>query len=202
MTDKKIDLFVPGRLCLLGEHSDWAGRYRMVNNRIEKGYAIVTGIEQGIYATAKMAENFIVRFKNDSKKSFKCKMEINELKKIAEKDDFWCYAAGVALYVKEQYNVNGLDITINNSTLPMKKGLSSSAAICVLVARAFNKIYNLHLNTIGEMNTAYNGEVLTPSRCGRLDQVCAFGKVPVLMSFDGDKLDVQNIKIGKDLHTW
>ena len=115
MTDKKIDLFVPGRLCLLGEHSDWAGRYRMVNNRIEKGYAIVTGIEQGIYATAKMAENFIVRFKNDSKKSFKCKMEINELKKIAEKDDFWCYAAGVALYVKEQYNVNGLDITINNS---------------------------------------------------------------------------------------
>lgn len=200
MADKKIDLFVPGRLCLLGEHSDWAGRYRMINNKIEKGYAIGTGIEQGIYATAKMAENFIVRFKNDSKKYFKCKMEINELKKIAEKDDFWCYVAGVALYVKEQYNVNGLDITINNSTLPMKKGLSSSAAICVLVARAFNKIYNLHLNTIGEMNTAYNGEVLTPSRCGRLDQVCAFGKVPVLMSFDGDKLDIQNIKIGKDLH--
>ena len=27
---QKIELFVPGRLCLFGEHSDWAGKYRSV----------------------------------------------------------------------------------------------------------------------------------------------------------------------------
>ena len=41
-------LFVPGRLCLFGEHSDWAGHYRTMNADIVAGAAIVTGIEQGI----------------------------------------------------------------------------------------------------------------------------------------------------------
>ena len=69
--------------------------------------------------------------------------------------------------------------------LPLKSGLSSSAAICVLVARAFNKLYKLHMNTQGEMQAAFRGEQRTPSRCGRLDQACAYGVKPVLMEFDG-----------------
>lgn len=31
------EIFVPGRLCLLGEHSDWAGGYRTVNPSLPKG---------------------------------------------------------------------------------------------------------------------------------------------------------------------
>lgn len=46
---KSLKLFVPGRLCLFGEHSDWAGMHRMVNADVEPGYAIVSGIEEGIY---------------------------------------------------------------------------------------------------------------------------------------------------------
>ena len=57
---QQINLFVPGRLCLFGEHSDWAGMYRTVNSGIVKGAAIVSGIEQGIYATAEKADRFIV----------------------------------------------------------------------------------------------------------------------------------------------
>ena len=45
-----VKLFVPGRLCLFGEHTDWAGHYRTMNADIAPGAAIVTGIEQGIYA--------------------------------------------------------------------------------------------------------------------------------------------------------
>lgn len=48
--------------------------------------------------------------------------------------------------------------------LPIKSGLSSSAAICVLVARAFNEMYELQLNTMGEMNIAFYGEQRTPSK--------------------------------------
>lgn len=197
--NKKVELFVPGRLCLLGEHSDWAGKYRNVNNKIEKGYAIVTGIEEGIYATASINDKFIVRFKNDNSKYFECDMDTDKLKNHAEKGEFWSYVAGVASCIKEQYNVGGLEVVIEKVTIPTKKGLSSSAAICVLIARAFNQIYNLHLNTLGEMNIAYLGEITTPSRCGRLDQACAFGKKPVLMTFDGDFIKVKDIKVGEDL---
>ena len=199
MKEKTVELFVPGRLCIMGEHSDWAGRYRNINNKINKGYAIVTGIEEGIYATATISDKLVVVNEKESK-SFECEMDYEKLKDIAEQGGYWSYIAGVAACVKEQYNVGGVRIVINNVTIPEKKGLSSSAAICVLVARAFNQLYNLHLNVIGEMNLAYLGEVTTPSRCGKLDQACAFGKRPVLMTFDGDRIDVKNIKVQKPLH--
>jgi len=54
------------------------------------------------------------------------------------------------------------------------KGLSSSAAVCVLVARAFNYFYNLNLTVRGEMYYAYVGERETGSLCGSLDQAVAF----------------------------
>ena len=50
--NREIELFVPGRLCLFGEHSDWAGKYVSQNPEILEGQAIVTGINLGIYATA------------------------------------------------------------------------------------------------------------------------------------------------------
>ena len=85
-------------------------------------------------------------------------------------------------------------------TLPAKKGLSSSAAICVLTARAFNRIYGLNLTVRGEMEAAYHGEQLTPSRCGRLDQSCAYGKGILHLKFNGEKLDIQPIQVGAPLH--
>lgn len=53
-----------------------------------------------------------------------------------------------------------------STTLPLKKGLSSSAALCVLLARAFNRVHGLRLTTRGEMQYAYEGERMTPSQVG------------------------------------
>ena len=53
-----MKLFVPGRLCLFGEHTDWAGHYRTMNADIAPGAAIVTGIEQGIYAEVEKSSIF------------------------------------------------------------------------------------------------------------------------------------------------
>ena len=199
MKSREIELFVPGRLCIMGEHSDWAGKYRSVNQSINRGFAIVTGIEEGIYAKAHISDKLIVKNQKNGL-SFECDMDYNSLKRIAEEGGYWSYIAGVAACVKEQYNIGGVEIDITKVTIPEKKGLSSSAAICVLVARAFNQLYNLHLNVVGEMNLAYLGEVTTPSRCGKLDQACAYGKKPVLMTFDGDRIEVDNIKVQKPLH--
>ena len=45
-----MKIFVPGRICLFGEHSDWAGGYRRINAEVEKGHALICGTNQGIYA--------------------------------------------------------------------------------------------------------------------------------------------------------
>lgn len=204
MENKIINLFVPGRLCLFGEHSDWAGKYRTMNADIVPGMAIVTGVEQGIEATAEASERFEVTCSapelTELWHDFSCDMDSAKLKEIARSGNLFAYCAGVASYMMEWYNVGGVKINITSMTLPMKSGLSSSAAICVLVARAFNLLYNLNLNTMGEMNIAYVGELRTSSRCGRLDQACAFGVKPVLMTFDGEEMDVQPLNVRKDLY--
>ncbi len=200
--NNKINLFVPGRLCLFGEHSDWAGLQKSINSGIVPGYAVVTGIEEGIYGTAEKADVFSVtsRLPEYHGSSFSCEMDMNRLRAAAREGGFFSYVAGVASYICEWYHVGGMHLEITDMTLPMKSGLSSSAAICVMVAKAFNKLYDRHLNTLGLMNIAYWGEQRTPSRCGRLDQACAFGVNPVIMTFDGNELDVERITVRKPLY--
>lgn len=108
-------------------------------------------------------------------------MEPKALLEEAQRGGFWSYIAGVAYQMLTNYHVRGLIIDNYQTDLPVKKGLSSSAATCVLTARAFNRVYDLELTTRGEMEIAYQGEITTPSRCGRMDQGCAFGNRPVLM---------------------
>ena len=200
--ERKIDLFVPGRLCLFGEHSDWAGMNKTINANITPGCAIVTGIEQGIYGTAERSDKFSVTssLPEYCGESFSCEMDMGKLREVARQGGFFSYVAGVASYMCEWYHVGGLHLNITKMDLPMKSGLSSSAAICVMVAKAYNQLYDLHLNTLGIMNMAYCGEQRTPSRCGRLDQACAFGTTPVKMVFDGNEMDVDRITVKKPLH--
>ena len=199
-----LKLFVPGRLCLFGEHTDWAGHYRTMNADIVPGASIVTGIEQGIYAEVEKSTIFEMHSDAaelaDVWRDFSCRMSEQELKRVAKSGSFFSYCAGVASYMLEWYKVGGVRIRITDMTLPMKSGLSSSAAICVLVARAFNLLYNLNLNTLGEMNIAYVGELRTSSRCGRLYQACAFGVKPNLMTFDGDEIEVKSLNVKKTLY--
>jgi UTP-glucose-1-phosphate uridylyltransferase len=118
----------------------------------------------------------------------------------ARKGGYWSYIAGVAYQVLTNYHVHGLVIDNYKTDLPIKKGLSSSAAISVLAARAFNRVYDLKLTTRGEMELAYQGEITTPSRCGRMDQGCAFGNRPVLMTFDGDRLETTALQVNQPLY--
>ena len=127
-------------------------------------------------------------------------MDPAALLEAARAGGFYSYAAGVAYQILVHYRVRGLTIDNDRTDLPVRKGLSSSAAICVLVARAFNRIYDLKLTTRGEMELAYLGEITTPSRCGRLDQGCAYGQRPIQMQFDGDRIDVEELSVGSAIH--
>lgn len=198
-----MKLFVPGRICLFGEHSDWAARYRLNNSELEKGYTLIASTNQGVYAEVKPHPTRLILKTTLSDGTrhgpYNLPMEGDALLAEAEKGGFFSYAAGVAYQILTNYQVQGLEIDNYLTDLPVKKGLSSSAAISVLVARAFNRTYDLKMTTRGEMEYAYRGEITTPSRCGRMDQGCAYQR-PILMTFDGDRVDVTELSVPENMY--
>jgi len=169
-----MNVFVPGRICLFGEHTDWAGGYRRINSALEKGYALITGTGQGIWARVEPHPTSLILTsatpEGRKHSPYEIPMDPKALMEEAQRGGFWSYVAGVAYQILTHYHVRGLVIDNYDVDLPIKKGLSSSAAICVLTARAFNRVYDLKMTTRGEMELAYQGEITTPSRCGRMDQ--------------------------------
>lgn len=186
-----IELFVSGRLCLFGEHSDWAANYDL-----HKGYCIVVGTDQGLTARARPAEDFRVETlvsdplgrPTGRTKAMTCDWQAETLLQAARDDtEFFRYCAGVAYEMHKRLDIGGIDLRIVSNDLPLKKGVSSSAAVCILMARAFNELYDLRLFHHELMELAYLGEIRTGSQCGRMDQACIYGKTPVLLSFEKDR---------------
>lgn len=200
-----LEIFVPGRICLMGEHSDWAGSYRKFNRDIVPGMCLVSGTNQGMYARVRAHPNKLIISSHDHRgnKYGPVEMPMDPevlLKEAAGGDSYFAYIYGVAYQIAVRYNCRGLVIENYKTDLPQSKGLSSSAAATVLAARAFNRVYDLKLSVRGEMDLAYHGEITTPSQCGRMDQCCAFGTRPVLMKFDGDLLECDELTLGAPLY--
>ena len=202
----EFELFVPGRVCLFGEHSDWAGGLRSpAHPHIAPGATLVVGLaKEGLHARARRRTGtLLLRSVLDHGEILgpvEFPMDVGALLTRASEGGFWSYACGVAAKLMSMFDVGGLEIDNYRTTLPVRKGLSSSAAMCVLVARAFSRAYGLGLSVRGEMELAYQGEICTPSACGRMDQACAYGPRPVLMRYDGDTMEVDELAVGAPLH--
>jgi galactokinase len=190
--EETIEILSPGRLCLFGEHSDWAAEYG-----IHRGHCIVVGTDQCIRADVRPSDDFRVETlvpdrmgrPSGRRRQMSCPWD-DELLLAAAKDqnEFFRYCAGVAYEIKRRWDLStGLDIRIKEMELPLKKGVSSSAAVCILVAKAFNEAYDLSLFPNELMEMSYLGERLTGSQCGRMDQACIYGSVPVLLVFEKAK---------------
>lgn len=184
MLPRRDKFFVPGRVCLVGEHSDWAGGMRSSNLAVAAGHAVVACTREGLTVSATRRNDGALVLA--SAVGGALTLEPEALLAAARGRGPWRYAAGVAYVLRDRWGVAGAEIAIE-SNLPAAKGLSSSAALCVAVARAFNRLYSLQLTPAGEMDVAYAGERLTGSMCGRMDQCVALGAGAVaLMTFDGE----------------
>ncbi|MFA6134964.1 MAG: GHMP kinase [Phycisphaerae bacterium] len=201
----EVELFVPGRLCLFGEHSDWAAEFGL-----HKGYCLVIGTDQGLSAVARPSEDFIVETQipdaagrpSGRARRMSCPWDSRHLLAAAkDQTEFFRYCAGVAHQVIGRPGVTGgLELQIIGMDLPLRKGVSSSAAVCILVARAIDAVYGLGLFPHELMEIAYLGERLTDSQCGRMDQACIYGKTPVLLTFQRSaEIRVEPVFCGQEI---
>jgi mevalonate kinase len=198
------EIFVPGRLCLFGEHSDWAGANRTLDPGVEPGLCLVTGTDQGIHSVAEASSDRVLEIRQVNPDGSPGEWRTYpadplHLAQTAADRGFDAYIAGTASLVLERYGVGGLRLDVNRRTLPLKRGLSSSASICVTTARAFGQVYDLGLSPHDEMELAWRGELLTGSTCGRMDQVCAFGGGPVILTFDGGEMGIEPVHPARDI---
>ncbi|MFO7949193.1 MAG: hypothetical protein R6U36_02360 [Candidatus Fermentibacteraceae bacterium] len=199
-----VELFVPGRLCLFGEHSDWAGSYRSSDPYLPVGRCLVAGTDQGLWGRARPADGVfeIGQVGPDGAHSplHSHPADPAALRRVAAEADFNAYAAGTAAVVLERFPGIGLSLDVFRRDLPLRKGLSSSAAVCVLTARAFSRVHGLGLSVEEEMDLAYRGELLTGSECGRMDQVCAVGRAVTDLRFDGESMSLEEVDPGSPVH--
>ena len=95
-----MKIFVPGRICLFGEHSDWAGSYRRMNGDLGRGYTIITGTNQGVHAEVDPHPEKLIYHATlpgeSRRKSIEVPMEREALLAVAEEGGFFSYVAGVA----------------------------------------------------------------------------------------------------------
>lgn len=178
-----MELFVPGRLLIVGDHSDWVGMF----NRGIDTHCIITLLDKGIYANVEKSDKFIFKF---GEQEVEC--ELKDLLKLAKSNSFFKYAAGTAQQLAEH---GGVKIEITKMDLPIAKGLASSATVCVLVAKAYNELYNLHLSKKAIMYYAYFGEITAKSKCGRGDQVSAYDEKVTHIIFNNGNVSVSPIKL-------
>jgi len=174
-----IELFVPGRVCLFGEHSDWCCQFPAVGN----GAALVSATTMGIFARCRIVADGKrkVYYRSHLGDAFGKELDMDEESlrlSAGDPSNKLGYVEGTVSRFLNNYPCasfrSSVEIDNYKTTLPLKKGLSSSAAICVLTVRALSLLLlGRQLPVTEEMNIAYEGERLTPSLCGRLDQVCA-----------------------------
>lgn len=87
------------------------------------------------------------------------------------------------------------------SLLPQScQGAASAQALCATVRRARAPVCSGQLLAHPPATAAPPRPHPAPPQCGKMDQACAFGSTPVLMTYDGDVLSVAPARLGAPLH--
>ena len=176
----KEAIFTPGRVNIIGEHIDYNG-----------GKVFPMAISLGIYGAYTFNDTKVVRAVS---KGFNKEPIIFDLDNLKGLDDFTKYIRGV-IYIlnkhgyKEVLN-DGFDIALI-STLPASSGLSSSAALELLILHVLNNHYKLGISNLDLVLYAQEAErEYVGVNCGIMDQF-AIG-----MAKDNDAilLDTNTIK--------
>jgi len=167
-----------GRICLWGDHCDWAQRQ-----------VIATSIDRSMRteARARLDETITIKAENSVHGTTEtAEFQLPEAASLPLSKSSLKYVNAVVIAILERYpdaRVQGLDLEITSS-IPMRKGLSSSAALCVSTARALSKVWGLDLSVDDVIMISYKAERgILGIGCGMMDQTASAHEYPLYMDF-------------------
>lgn len=179
--------FAPGRVNLIGEHTDYNG-----------GHVFPCALTIGTYATVRDREDrnvnlYSVNFENDGIKT----VSLDNLK--SNENDGWTkYVKGAIWSTIEKAGdiAHGFDI-VYGGDIPIGTGLSSSASIEVLTVYIINEMFKLKLDATQIALIAQKAEVeYAGVNCGIMDQfIIARGKENTAMFLDTATLEHEYVPI-------
>ncbi|AEB28493.1 galactokinase [Francisella hispaniensis] len=180
--------FSPGRVNLIGEHTDY-------NN----GFVMPFAINKGTFISIASRDDNIVNVYSenlDDSASF----NIDEIKQ--ELSNLWQnYIKGTINTIKQDFcsDIKGADIYIF-SDLPFGAGLSSSASLNTALAYAYNEIYQLKISKIDLAKIAQKVEhEYIGTKCGLMDQMaCLFSQQNAATMIDCNDNHYDNIPFELD----
>lgn len=184
--DPTLRVQAPGRVNLIGEHTDYNG-----------GLVLPFAIDRGTVAVASRRTDALLRIHSTT---LDASGEIDPA--TAEKRGDWLdYVAGVAVvFAREGIAVPGLDVAIA-SDLPRESGLSSSASLAVAIATLLGVAAGRTLDAATRARIAHRAEnefVGVP--CGRMDQMAsAFGRRDCALRIDCRDGSVRVVPLPRDL---
>lgn len=180
--------FSPGRVNLIGEHTDYNG-----------GHVFPCALTLGTYGIARKREDNILRFYSmNFEEDGMIETTIDDMKPL--KDIGWtAYPKGVIWALeKHGYKIDkGLDVLIYG-TIPNGSGLSSSASLEVLTAVILKDMFNfegLTMENIASISQ-YSENNYNGCNCGIMDQFAiAMGKKDCAVFLDTAKLKFEYSKV-------
>lgn len=182
-------VFAPGRINLIGEHTDY-----------QEGFVFPAAITQGIYVG--IAKNNLPHcraYSLDFDQSF-----CFELDGLSPKKGHWAtYLMGFCAQLKQAgYPLQEFDLVVGGD-IPLGAGLSSSAALSVAVGLALSELFGLGLPKKNLAIYAQHAEHLFAGvKCGIMDPYAsAFGKEGHALLLDCRSQSHQEIPVDLGDHT-
>lgn len=152
----------PGRINLIGEHTDYNG-----------GYVLPLAIPLTVRAAGVIRNDHqvYVSSRNAGDGPDQARYRIGEESPTGSWID---YVQGVTRVLQEEgFKLSGFELSLS-STIPLGGGLSSSAALEVAVLRALNELFHLRLDDVGLALVAHRAETdFVGAKVGLMDQMAA-----------------------------
>jgi len=180
----------PGRVNLIGEHTDY-----------NDGFVLPCAINYQTVVAASPRSDSIVRVVAVDYGNAIDEFDITQ--PIAFVDDkMWAnYIRGVVKFLMERgYSFRGADISVSGN-VPQGAGLSSSAALEVVIGQTFKELYQLD---ISQAEIALNGQQaenqFVGCNCGIMDQlISAEGEENSALLIDCRSLETQAVSMPEDI---
>lgn len=181
----------PGRINLIGEHTDY-----------NKGLVLPASIEKGIYFAVSGNNDDTIRIEAFLTQAEKIEFALNGTHK--KFNSFWgnYFKAIIEILISENYPIKGMNCVFGGD-IPIGSGLSSSAALCCGFIYALTKISGKEISREDIALIAQKAEHKIGLNCGLMDQYAVlFGKKGNAFFLDCKDLSHSYIPINLNGYSW